>query len=578
MAKTTGKKRYWVLGFFIFVFGSYFAFADMVIKSILQSQLGQSQGAEVNIGDFEHSLFPLRVEITDIEFTNPSKPSHNQIEVGTIESDLEWGPLISGRIVINQMSLLNVAFDQQRATNGEVYRKPDANSAFSWEKLVLSAKSSLPSSDELLANSPLKSTAAAQQAKQDYDTYAESLKTQYNALPDKEKIKTYQAQIKSLQDTDYKDPAALLKAKDTLQALKTAISEDRTLISNFTENAKNAQAALRESLSNLNQARKDDYALMKSLVNGDEAALNHVTQLVFGDEVAKYNQYLIGGLQFLLPMLTGENSDEAEEVVTDAIAATAPNLIVRKADVSIKWGDETFSSAWQNITDNHALLGEATTFTASALSGDIEDFAAEGKFWLDENGIDASQTWQLAGLALSNITLAQQDRLDAALKQALLSFAGSLSIEDNQLSGSSELDLKELVLSATGEDKVGQAIANVLSDLTSLTMQVNLDGSISAPGFNIKSDLDNQLAQAALAQVSASQQEKLDELQQKLQAKVGTEQNLLNGQLANIDTWLSAAQGDSAQLQNLLKAELSNVLDQKKQSIIDKLKGKLNDF
>ena len=68
----------WVVGFFVLLFLVYVLFANTIIKSILESKLGESYGAEVNIDDFDHSLYPTTVTLKGIALTNPTKPSHNQ--------------------------------------------------------------------------------------------------------------------------------------------------------------------------------------------------------------------------------------------------------------------------------------------------------------------------------------------------------------------------------------------------------------------------------------------------------------------------------------------------------------------
>ena len=70
-------------------------------------------------------------------------------------------------------------------------------------------------------------------------------------------------------------------------------------------------------------------------------------------------------------------------------------------------------------------------------------------------------------------------------------------------------------------------------------------------------------------------QDKLDELNSKLNSMIGNQQSLLSGELVDVNSMISAAQGDSAALQELLQAQLNNVVEQQKNKLFDKLKGKL---
>ena len=56
---------------------------------------------------------------------------------------------------------------------------------------------------------------------------------------------------------------------------------------------------------------------------------------------------------------------------------------------------------------------------------------------------------------------------------------------------------------------------------------------------------------------------------------ISNEQSLLSGELVDVNSMLNAAQGDSAALQELLQAQLNNVVEQQKSKLFDKLKGKL---
>ena len=84
----------------------------------------------------------------------------------------------------------------------------------------------------------------------------------------------------------------------------------------------------------------------------------------------------------------------------------------------------------------------------------------------------------------------------------------------------------------------------------------------------------SKLAQAALSQLTASQQDKLDELNNKLNSMISNEQSLLSGELVDVNSMLSAAQGDSEALQALLQTQLNSVVEQQKNKLFDKLKGK----
>ena len=564
-SKAKGKSiLLWVVGFFVVLFLVYFLFANTIIKLVLESKLGESYGAEVNIAEFDHSLFPTTVTLKGIALTNPTKPTHNQVLVGEANADVALAPLLDDEVIVNELNLLDVQFDTERASTGEVYRVPERSLSF--DEIKSKAQEAVPSVDELLERNPLKTTAAIENAKAAYETYGEGLKTDYGNLPDKSRIDYYKTQVTQLKETNYQDPQALLQAKSAFDQLKEEMSADRARIADFTSKASNAKRELTEAISALKSAPQEDYALLKGVIAGDQAALSQVTYFVFGDKAAEYTEYLMSAMQIVMPLIQGEEKSEAP--------TETPSILVREANVSVLWQNEAITSKWNNITNVHEVFGNPTTFSIEAAGDLLKSFTSSGEFWIDSSGVDASQVWSLAGVNMSNVAFSGNDTLDAVLTSALMTTTGSMKVTDNTLTGTGDVDLQDLVMEATGSSDVTSAIANALQSLSSLSMTMLLDGTLSNPNFNIKSDLDNKLAQAALSQLTASQQDKLDELNNKLNSMISNEQALLSGELVDVNSMLSAAQGDSEALQALLQTQLNSVVEQQKNKLFDKLKGK----
>ena len=213
----------WVVGFFVVLFLVYFLFANTIIKAVLESKLGESYGAEVNIDDFDHSLFPTTVTLKGIALTNPTKPTHNQVFVGEANADVELAPLLNDQVIVNNLNLLEVQFDTSRPEPGDVYRVPERSLSF--DEMKAKAQEAVPTVDELLARNPLKTTAAIEDAKAAYETYSKTLKEDYTSLPDKSRIDYYKSEVAKLKETNYKDPQALIEAKTIFDKLKEELNK-----------------------------------------------------------------------------------------------------------------------------------------------------------------------------------------------------------------------------------------------------------------------------------------------------------------------------------------------------------------
>jgi uncharacterized protein (TIGR03545 family) len=272
-------------------------------------------------------------------------------------------------------------------------------------------------------------------------------------------------------------------------------------------------------------------------------------------------------MEIVVPLIQGMDENQS--------STTIPPILVKEANVSVLWKEESITSQWKNMTNVHEVFGQPTTFSIEAAGDLLKTFTSSGEFWIDENGVDASQNWQLAGINLSDVSLSENETLNAVLESALMKTAGSISVTDNILTGGGEIDLQKLVMQAAGSDEITQVISEALQALSSLTMTMLFDGTLSTPRFNLRSDLDKQLAQAALTQLTASQQGKLNEIQSKLNSMISKEQTLLNTELFDVNTMLSAARGENDVFDELLKTQLTDLIQQKKNRLFDKLIDKL---
>jgi uncharacterized protein (TIGR03545 family) len=316
------------MGALLLVFIIYFLFANTLLRSITQNALGNASGVEVNIADVDHRFFPFGVTLTHLQATDNANPIRNKIEIASIKADVGLLPLLNKKLIIEELIVQDVEFNTHRTSMGDVYVVPDSQtSTFAFPSLE-----DLPSVDEVLEKSPLKTTAAVAEAKKVVERYQQPLKQKYALLPNKNKLEIYKERLKALQETDYKNPADLAAAKKEFDQIKDAIKQYRNKLTAFVDLAKEAKVASSNSLAALKTAPQEDYDLLKGLVAGDEGAIGQVTQHLFGDKGKAYAQ----GLLVVMDMLSGNG---VEEPLAEELSANdgLPQVWIKKAAINIKW-------------------------------------------------------------------------------------------------------------------------------------------------------------------------------------------------------------------------------------------------
>ncbi len=555
-------------------------FLDTWIKLGAEKGLGQAVGAEVNIGRVTHTLSPFSVTFNSVQMTDATTPSNNKVQAQSVAADVELIPLLMHKVMINHLQITGIEFDQKRANPGKVYREPDEQQSFITG--LDGEEIELPDIDELLANSPLKTTQAAMEAEEAYAKHRQKLEEQYQSLPNKEKLEHYKQQIEALKDTDYNNPAELLAAKEKFDGIKAEMRADKQKFTDFRNSVTAARNELTPKVAALKAAPGEDYQRLKGVAVGDSAAISDVTAMVFGEQARVWSERLLAAVEVVGPMLQNNKEKVEEETIgkgrwyefTDA--TPLPDLLIRKASIGISWQQNSIDSQWQNITDDHTKLGKPTTFSVDAEKTELwQTLIVNGNLWVDDIGLKANQTWKLAGLSLQPSNMVKEDKFSVALTQARLNSIGSLSVEQSAINGNGNIDFSALKLNAKGSNKLTNVIASSLNELTDLSIDTTISGNIKAPSFSFKSDLDKKLVNALSQNISGEAQAKLAELENKLNEQATSATGKTDKNITQLLNWDELADGNLQNLDGLLKSKFDSLVDRKKDDLKEKLLKKL---
>ena len=563
--------------------GVFFLFLDLWIKLGVIEVLEKSTGAEVNIANVSHTLSPFGVSLQGLQITDPKQPSHNQLQIAQAHAQIYLTPLLQRKVIIENLTVSELRFAQPRAAIGEVYRQPD-ETATQGLKQLLPEQPELPSVDELLAKSPLKTTKAIEEIQQVYRQNEQQLTQLYQQLPDKTKLISYQTRIKALTDTDYKDPQELLTAKKSFDKLREELGQEQQKINDFQQAALTAKETMSVKMAELKAAPNQDYLQLKALMSGDAAAINNITGMVFGQQATLWSQYLLSAYQIAAPLLGNKQAEEQQQDLRSegrwlefSDNQALPEFLIKNAEISLNWQDETIESHWKNITNEHDKIAQPTLFTINSTSSKLwQSLKIDGDLWLKDNGIKAQQKWSLQGLVLSDLALLDEEKLTSAIETALMSSNGTVAIDENLINGSGSIDLSQLAISAKGSNKLTTTIANTLSQLNSMHIQTQVKGNFSAPELSFTSDLDKEFTRAMLTNLTGEQQAQLQTIKQTLTAKIQSPLTDSNKQISQWSNWQELSNGSQNQIKDMLTAQFSNQLDKQKDKLKNFLKNKFS--
>lgn len=97
---------------------------DQTVKEYATRAMTRANGAEVNLDQIGISILNGAVSASGIQVTDPENPVNNQVAIEKVSADASVYDLLLGKVVMEQVEISNVQFDQQRATPGKVV-EPD---------------------------------------------------------------------------------------------------------------------------------------------------------------------------------------------------------------------------------------------------------------------------------------------------------------------------------------------------------------------------------------------------------------------------------------------------------------------
>jgi uncharacterized protein (TIGR03546 family) len=93
---------------------------DSTIKEYASSTMTRANGAEVNLDNLNISALRGSLSASGIQITDAEKPENNQVSIENVSADASLYSLSLGKLVMEQVEVSNVKFNQERSTPGRV--------------------------------------------------------------------------------------------------------------------------------------------------------------------------------------------------------------------------------------------------------------------------------------------------------------------------------------------------------------------------------------------------------------------------------------------------------------------------
>jgi len=512
---------------------------DGIIEKNVEKYGTQAVGARVDLAGADLSLFPLGVTLTGLEVTNPDSPMENAVKAATIKFTLDAMPLLEKKVIIDDMTMDRVQFNTPRQASGAVpgltptaedKAKEKAASrcgAVAMPALGLSDVSSILSSEKL------ESLDAVKAVKADIATQQTAWKKKLGGLPDQEKLESYKARFEKLTGGGGQLGGFLTAAGD-IQNIQKDIQRDLDALKNAQNNLNSEIAVLNRKIDRLAANPMADVNRLADKYALSPQSLSNMSRVLMGDQMCQWVQKALGWYDRFKKPGTGKQTPEAKSEA----AGDIPFVLVRKAEASAVLKSGTIKGVFKDITTMPQQLGKPTTFELAGQKLDGLDLIKVLGSLDHSNPAQSINTLKgiVQGYLLENFKLPADTGVPIVIKKAIADLEIDSSLRGEDLAALITAALKQTSLSVDTSAQASplvKALGGALEDLSTLTANADVNGTLENYIVTVKSDVDRILKSAmgkvVHQQTAALKKQLKTQISAQLQGPAGEAKGALGG-------------------------------------------------
>lgn len=600
----TGKKagfiRWWGLGVFLillaFLVLVWLLMVDRWVKATIEEEGTSAVGAKVEVGSADLTLFPLGLTLERLQITNPEKPMTNIAEIEKLAMDLDGLELLRRKVVINEMIAEGVRLNTARTTSGAIDdRAKKQQEGRKEEEVEFSLPPfEVPDVRQILEQENLETLRLIRAIQTDIQREQEVWKKRLKELPGKEAIEKYRKRLKALKGATKGGIGEVLGGVDEIKALRQEIEQDIANLRSAREEFDEKVALLRRRMVEVKTAPQRDVQRLREKYSLSPQGLANLGQTLLGKQVGeklKELAYYYGMVRSYLEGLAFKESATPDEPaivrgkgqdIHFAEYEPLPDFLVRIAKVSLHLDVGEIRGTLQHITSDQTVLGKPLSYAFSGTKlKNMQNVTIEGL--LDHRAVanpHDTLNVQINGYELKSLALSTQPEWPVTIEKGMADINVSAALEGQHLQAKGKAFLSSMHVSAgrTGDtNPLTQTLSKALSEITSLSVEVNVAGTLDNYTVHVRSELDSLFKNAAGKIVSRLSSEFSQKLQTALSAKIADPLKSLKRTLNGFQTIGGELIGRLTNQHALLKELLKHGLPQKvlPKDLSDKLPGGL---
>ena len=569
----------------------WMVFGERAIRDTVTEAGTKALGTQLDIAGLKIRSFVSTVELRGVALADPFDRTRNLFEIALVRLELEPRPLLEKKLVVRRLSVADVRTGTQRASPASAV----TGGGFAPRALVEVQRFAKQFNVPLLSLTPLdtlkaivldptklKAVQAALSLTREADSVKQALEAGYAGLRLQETVDSSAALVGRLQGTNVRalgiDGAR--RAVVDLRVAKARVDSAKARVEALVTTARRSVDSLQAGVKGIEDARRDDYAFARGLLQLPSFEGPDIGSALFGrvtiDRFQQAVYWTTLARQYAPPGLLPRESPgpkrmrRAGTTVHYAAAQSYPRFLLRRADVNLTMSGTVAGGAYafaaSDVTTDPAIVGKPTLFALRRVAGrgsDVDSLRVIGSLDHTSTRLREVVSAQAAGVRLPTIPVPS---LPYSMDPGRGASEFRFQLDGEQISGRWVVRSNALTWTsdATRERKLNtleSLVARVLTGIHQLDLTADIGGTLKAPRLLVKSNLDRQVAE----RLKAVAGEEIASAQAKVRAQVD---KLVDEKSAPVKARVAELRADSERR----IADARTRLDEEKRKLDERLK------
>ena len=574
-----------VLGLITLYFTLFF---DMHLRRGIEYGATLVNGAEVNIGKLDTSLWDASVAVGDIAMTDPGQPARNRVQIGAVNFRMLWDALLRGKVVIDEASITDVQIDTPRNSPGHVLPVKKSGDGEGYGDKVLAqvkeefsgnvlgdlaaiASGADPKEQLATLGADLKSSTQIAGMQKTLDEKNQQWQSRLAALPKGEEFSALQYRLANVKLDNLQDVTQIQASLLELDSIRNDFDAKSRSVRETGAALSGDLAASRASFADLDKIVKEDVRSLQARMHLPSLDARTLSRALFGLDVLGKIQQVRGYMDQARSYIPAKSEQENAVPVHvrkkghDYVFGqphSYPPFWLRKALISsrLQGGTSDLSGEILDVSTDQSLVGRPMVAT---IKGDFPQQGISGiKAELVINHLSSVPVERLVmevgRYAAAGRALASSPSVELGFSKA----EGSAKFVAQLRGDNVDVRMTNRFTQVTFETRAQSDVVREMINASVAGLDaVNLDAHVTGTWSDLDWQLSTNLADALERGMRRYLQDKMDEARARIEA-------LVNGKIDEQRKRLYARQGE---MESALKSGLAG-----RQAQIDKLRSGLD--